>query len=138
MKTLFKILALVIIDFVLIWLWVYEMDPHPSESIGIIILVPFIFIINLVLAGILFLIKKKGYSKIFLANSIIASIIMFYLFEEGIDRHLNNRIEDWTFQKADTIFSLTRWKNTNDFSMTYSLNPGSSWSFLDGHYKLEN
>lgn len=138
MRTLYKILGLAIIDFGLIWLWVYQMDPDPSVSIGIILLVPFVFVVNLVIAGILFLVKKREYSKVFLVNSIIASIIMFYLFGKGIDRYQNKRLESWTFQKADTTFSLIRWKETNEFSMSYSLNPGSSWGFLDGRCEYEN
>lgn len=132
MKTFYKILALVLIDFGLIWLWVYQMDPDPSVSIGIILLVPFVFALNLIIGGVLFYLKKKEYSKLFFINSIIASIMMFYLFGEGIDRHQNNRLESWEFQKTDSTFRLTRWKKTNKFSMSYSLRPGSSWGFLDG------
>ncbi len=138
MRTLYKILGLAIIDFGLIWLWVYQMDPDPSVSIGIILLVPFVFVLNLIIAGVLFYAKKKEYSRVFLVNSVTASIIMFYLFGKGIDRHQNKILEQWTFQKADTTFSLIRWKETNEFSMTYSLNPGSSWGFLDGHWENNN
>lgn len=138
MKTPYKILGLAIIDFGLIWLWVYQMDPDPSISIGIILLVPLVFIANLIIAGVLLFAKKKEYSRIFLVNSFTASIIMFYLFGKGIDRHQNKRIESWTFQKADTIFSLIRWKETNEFSMAYSLNPGSSRGFLDGQCENKN
>lgn len=138
MRTLYKIIGLAFIDFGLIWLWVYQMDPDPSVSIGIILLVPFVFVLNLIIAGVLYYAKKKEYSSIFLINSVTASIIIFYLFGKGIDRHQNKRLEQWTFQKADTTFSLIRWKETNEFSMTYSLNPGSSWSFLDGHCENKN
>jgi len=138
MKTLYKILGLAIIDFGLIWLWVYKMDPDPSVSIVIILLVSLVFISNLLIAGILFFAKKKEYSRVFLVNSFTASIIMFYLFGKGIDRYQNKRLESWTFQKTDTTFSLTRWKETNEFSMTYSLSPGSSWSFLDGQCENKN
>ncbi|MDN3691334.1 hypothetical protein QWZ06_03185 [Chryseobacterium tructae] len=138
MKTLYKILGLAVIDFALIWIWVYQMDPDPSVSIGIIFLVPFVFILNLIVAGILFFAKKKEYSKVFLVNSVVSSIIMFYLFGRGIDRYQNKRLEEWVFKKADTTFSLIRWKETNKFNMTYSLNPGSSWGLLDGICVNEN
>lgn len=138
MKKLYKILGLTIIDFGLIWLWVYQIDPDPSVSIWIILLIPFVLVLNLVIAGILFFAKKKEFSRIFLINSGISSILMFYLFGEGIDRHLNRHLEDWTFEKADTTFSLIRWKQTNQFSMTYSLNPGSSWGLMDGTCQNQN
>ncbi len=138
MKTLYKLLGLAVIDFGLIWVWVYRMDPDPSVSIGIILLVPFVFVINLIISGILFFAKKKENSRIFLVNSVVASIMMFYLFGKGIDRYQNNRLESWEFQKADSTFRLTRWKKTNEFSMSYSLSPGSSCGFLDGNIENEN
>jgi len=138
MSTLYKILGFAIIDFGLIWLCVYQIDPEPSISIGVIVLVLFVFVLNLIIAGVLFYAKKNEYSRVFLVNSVIASIIMFFLFGKGIDRHQNKRIEQWTFQKADTTFSLIRWKETNEFSMTYSLTPGSSWGFLDGYCENKN
>ena len=138
MKTLYKILGLAVIDFGLIWLLVYQMDPDASVSIGIILLVPFVFVLNLIIAGVLFFAKKKEYSRVFLINSVISSIIMFYLFGEGVDRHQNKRLEQWTFQKADTTFSVIRWKETKEFSMSYSLNPGSSWEFVDGNWEKQN
>jgi hypothetical protein len=138
MKILYKIIGLALIDFGLIWLWVYQMNPDPSVSIGIILLVPFVFAVNLIIAGVLLYKKKKENGVIFLANAIIASILMCYLFEKGIDRHQNNSIEKWEFKKADTIFSLIRWKETDNFSMTYSLHPGSSSGYLDGKCIKEN
>lgn len=114
------------------------MDTDLSISIEIILLVPLVFISNLIIAGVLFFAKKKEYSRVFLVNSFTALIIMFYLFEKGIDRYQNKRLESWTFQKTDTTFSLIRWKETNEFSMTYSLNPGSSWDFLDGQCENKN
>lgn len=138
MKILYKILGLTIIDFGLIWLWVYQMDPSPSGSIGIILLVPFVFVLNLTIAGLLFFAKKKEYSKVFLVNAVIASIIMIYLFGKGIDRYQNKTLEEWTFQRADTTFSLIRWKASNEFSIHYSLNRGYSCGFLNGSCESEN
>jgi hypothetical protein len=132
MKTFYKILGLLIIDFTLIWFWIYKMDPDPSSSIVIFVFIPFLFVLNLIIGGIFFFMKKKEYFKLFLLNGILSSFIFFYLFGKGIDRHQNNRLESWNFKKADSTFRLTRWKKTNEFSMSYSLNPGSSWGFLDG------
>ena len=138
MNTLYKIFGLIIIDFGLIWFWVYKIDPDPSISIGILLLVPLVFIINLIIGGVLYFAKKKEYSKLFFINSILSSIIMVYLFEKGIDRHQNSRLESWEFKKSDSTFSIIRWKKTNEFSMLYSLTPGSSWGFLDGKCIAKN
>lgn len=108
MSIFYKILILALISYGLIWLSVYQIDPDPSISIEILLLVPFVFLLNLIIGGILFYLKKKEYAILFFTNSIIASIMMFYLFGKGIDRHQNNRLESWEFQKFDSIFTLTR------------------------------
>ena len=84
MNIFFKILGLTVIDFGLIWLTVYKINPDPSVTIGIIIFVPLAFIVNIIIAGILFIFKRKEYGKLFLINSIISSILMYYLFLKGI------------------------------------------------------
>ena len=138
MKKTFSIIGITIIDFVLIWLWVYQIDPEPSISIAIIFLVPLVFGVNLIISGILYFFNKTEYSKLFLINSVIASILMYYLFGKGIDRHQNKILESWKFTKVDTTFSLIRWKNSNSFSLTYSLYAGSSSGFMDGDCELKN
>lgn len=138
MKILYQIIAFILIDFGLIWLLVYLINPDPSVSIGIFLLVPFVIIINLTISGIFLSLKKKQLTKLFLVNTLIASIITLFIFEKGIDRHQNKRLESWNFQQSDSIFRLTRWKKTNKFSISYSLKPGSSWSLLDGECQQKN
>ena len=131
MKLWTQLLILTILDFIIIWFWVGE--PDPSVSIGIIIVVPFVIIINLILAG-LFYAFKRPYSKAFLINSIISAVIMYNLFIAGIDRHQRLRYEGWNFKINDTTFDITHSKLDSTFSMTYSTNPGSSVEFIGGHF----
>jgi hypothetical protein len=138
LKIISKILGVLVLDFIIIWLWVYQMDPDPSVSIGILLLVPLVFVVNLLLAGVLYLLKKKEYAILFCINSILASIIMYQLFMSGIGRHQNNQLESWEFKKADTTFSLIRWKKTDDFDMEYRTDPGMSVGFLSGKCILKN
>jgi hypothetical protein len=133
MKFWTRIILLAIIDFVVIWLWVKQMNPDPSVSIGMILLVPFVVVLNLVIALILYFIKKE-YALLFVVNSIISGILMFYLFGKGIDRYQNERAESWKFKIQDTTFFITHWKLENTFSISESTTPGSSTGFLDGKF----
>ena len=133
MKLWTQLLFLTILDFIIIWLWVRQSDPDPSVSIGILIVVPMVIIVNLILAGLFYAIKRQ-YSKAFLINSIISAIIMYNLFTTGIARHQRLRYEGWNFKIKDTTFNITHSKLDSTFSMTYSLNPGSSWGFIDGKF----
>lgn len=134
MKLFTQIILLTIIDYLSIWYLVKIIDPDPSASIIILFLVPLIVGINLIIALILAYTKQK-YIKLFVINSIIAGIIMFYLFNLGVSRHQNLRYNGWNFNIKDTTFELTINKLDTTFSMTYSLNPGSSNGYLNGTYK---
>lgn len=133
MKMLLQFFVLACVDFLLIWLWVRQMDPDPSVSIGLLFLVPAVFVVNIIIAIILAFIKKQ-YSGLFLINSIISSILMYILFVAGIDRHQKKRLESWNFKIKDTTYEIIHWKLENTFNISQSTNPGSSWGFLDGTF----
>lgn len=131
MKLFTKILFLSIIDFIVIWFWVKEIDPEPSVSIAIYLIVPLVIIINLAIALVLYIFKRE-YSKIFVINSLVSAIIMYFLFFKGIERHQNQRYESWEFNIKDTTFVITHSRLDNTFSISESTHPGSSTEFLDG------
>jgi len=133
MKILTRIVVLTILDFLIIWFWVKQMDPDPSVSIGILLLVPLVIVINLVIALILFFTKRQ-FAKLFLINSIISAFLMHFLFSEGINRHQRDRLESWEFKMQDTTYNIIHWKLENSFSISESMNPGSSTVFLDGTF----
>lgn len=137
MKLWIQLLLLTVLDFVIIWFWVKEQDPDPSVSIGILIVVPIVIIINLIIAAVLFAVKRQ-YAKAFLINSIISAIIMYNLFIAGIDRHQQLRYDGWNFKIKDTTFNILHSKLDDRFSMSYSTNPGSSSSFIDGKFISKN
>ncbi|MBD0259209.1 MAG: hypothetical protein ICV83_26120 [Cytophagales bacterium] len=138
MKKWHQVPGLIIIDFILIWFWVKEMDPDPSSSLVMILLAPFVFGLNIIAVGLLCLVKQKQYIDVFLINSLISPVIMFYLFGQGVKRYQPERLESWKFTSAATTFEVTRWKKTGAFIMSYSTNPGSSSSFLDGKYEWKD
>ncbi|MCD1118458.1 hypothetical protein [Chryseobacterium turcicum] len=133
MKFWIRIILLTIFDFAIIWLWIKQMNPDPSISIGILILVPFVVILNLIIALILYFTKRE-FVSLFVVNSIIAGILMFYLFGKGIDRYQNERLEIWSFKLQNTTYVITHWKLENTFSMSETNNPGSSTVFLNGKF----
>lgn len=106
-KMFLAILALVIIDFIVIWIWVLNAELSPDSAMGIYIVIPIVFFLNLTLAGILFLFKKE-YSFVFLVNAIVSSIIMYNLFGYGIDRTTDNMYDSWEFSRNDTVFVINK------------------------------
>ena len=136
MKLFTKLFFLTIIDFIIIWLWVKQINPDPSVSIGILIFVPLVIVINLIIALIFYLFKRK-FAVLFVVNSVVSGILMFYLFDKEIDRYQNEKIESWNFKLQDTSYIITHWKLKNTFSISESTYPGSSTGFLDGKFIKE-
>ncbi len=134
MKLFTKLFLLTIIDFIIIWFWVKEIDPEPSVSIALVIVVPTVILINLAIALVLYFTKRE-YSKVFIINSFISAIIMYFLFLNGIERHQSLRYESWKFSQKDTIFSIIHSKLDSTFSMAESTNKGSSTEFLEGKFR---
>lgn len=133
MKLFIKLFLLTIIDFIIIWFWVKENDPDPSISIALIIVIPLVIVINLVIALILYFTKRE-YSKLFVINSLICAVLMYFLFINGIEKHQALRYESWKFEIKDTVFEITHFKLENTFSISESTNPGSTTSFLNGKF----
>lgn len=133
MRYLIQLIVLIILDYVVIRFWVLRIDPDPSVSIGLLFLVPAVFIINIIIA-IAFAFIKKQYSGLFFINSIIASILFYFIFIDGIERHQSKRYEIWKFNLHDTTFEITLSKLDTTFSIAYRTNPNSSIGFMDGQY----
>jgi len=137
MKFLAQILLLTVIDFCIIAIWVRTMDLDPSVSIFILVLIPFVIVVNLLIAGVLYYMRKQ-YSKLFLINTVISAVIMNYLFGEGIRKHQADRLESWEFTHSDKKYQITHLKSEAEFSMSEQLDPGSSIVFLEGRFMEAN
>jgi hypothetical protein len=133
LKYLFQLIVLTGLDYIIIRLWILRIDPDPSVSIGLLFLVPAVFILNIIIAIVLVFIKKQ-YSGLFFMNSFIASVLFYFLFTDGISRHQNKRYESWKFNLRDTAFDITLSKLDTTFSISYRTSPSSSIEFMDGRY----
>ena len=136
MKMLLKIIGISILDFVLIWIWVRLMEPDPSVGILIIILIPIAIFVNLFISGLLFWFKNKN-SKLFLLNTIISSLIVYWLFPMEIDRRQSDQYIDYEFIVSDTTYHITLEKYpTNEFYSNFKVkSQGMTNGWIDGTYE---
>lgn len=130
-----RLLLLAVFDFGIILFWVQQQDPDPSVAIGIIVLVPIVIALNLIFAWVLFATKRQ-YAKLFIFNSFISAVLMYFLFNQGISRDQRQRYEIWEFRLNDTAYSISHYKPDNTFSISYSTNPGSSSSYVYGQVEF--
>jgi membrane protein YdbS with pleckstrin-like domain len=133
MKLFIKLFFLTIIDYIIIWFWVKENDADASVAIGILLVVPAVIVINIAIALLLYFIRKE-YSKVFVINSFISAVLMYFLFISGIERHQSLRYESWKFNIKDTVFAIIHSKLDNTFTMSESTNQGSTTEFLEGKF----
>lgn len=134
-KRVISFLILILVDFIIIWFWVKAMNPDQSVTIYLIFLIPTIIAVNLMIAVILFILKKNHYSTFFLINSILSSIIMYFVFIYGMERNYNERYTDWKFNKSDTLFYITQNKKDTLIDISFKLNdPHTSYFILSENY----
>ncbi|WP_153799135.1 hypothetical protein [Foetidibacter luteolus] len=133
LQYLIQLIVLIILDYVVIRFWVIRIDPDPSVSIGLLFLIPAVFVTNIIIGVVLAFIKNQ-YSGLFSVNSIIASILFYFLFIDGINRHQSKRYERWKFNLNDTTFEITLSKLDTNFNIAYRKNPSYSTGFMNGQY----
>ncbi|WP_316812935.1 hypothetical protein [Pedobacter heparinus] len=131
--TLKGTIILALLDLAIIWFWVKNEDLD-GAAMYIYIVVPFVFMINLIIGGVLFFLKRP-YSVMFFINCISSSLIAFWLFTSEMTLQAKAAYDIWIFDLQDTTYRISKSNKYNEFNMSYSLHPGSSWSFINGTYK---
>jgi hypothetical protein len=116
-------IGILILEIILLGLWIYTMKPDPSISIGIILIVPILFGINLIIGLILYFLKKP-LSKIFLINTIICPLIFYALWSLWfMDYHKRNNTE-FKFSLNEIVYELNIGKNNEYFYLCDENNKG--------------
>jgi len=133
-KTFKGTLILLLIDMLIIWIWARNSDLGPGSAMDIYIVVPFAFIINMIIGVVLFF-TKRVYSALFFINCIAAPVITYWIFTLEMSNQYKGHFDHWSFNLQDTTFRITKWNKYNEFSISYSEGPGSSTSFIDGKFE---
>ena len=139
MKILLKLIVLIVIETILFWL--FSRGADPSASIGMIFLVPAACGISLILAGFVFIAIKppNDWYRVFLINSLIAPVIIYYAFTMAIEKTQRDTYVDWRFVDADTSYSIILTKKEGDFEITRQVNTGPVWVIKQGaFYKIQS
>lgn len=116
-------IGLLILEIVLLGLWIYAMKPDPSISIGIILIVPILFGLNLIIGLILYFLKKP-LSKIFLANSILCPLIFYAFWSLWFMNYHERNNTEYKFVLNDIIYELSIGKNNEYFYLCDENNEG--------------
>jgi len=126
------IISLFLLDIIIIWFWIKLIDPIPSQSLGIILVVPIAFIVNISVSFLFLLNKNKKMALLFFINSIICSILTAVIFSYQIKVPINHGQDYYTFTKNDSIFSIFIWKLRNEFDIEYNKCKNCSMRMIEG------
>jgi len=144
-------IGILVLEIILLGFWIYDMKPTPSVSIGIVLIVPILFGLNLIVGLILYFLKKP-LSKIFFANSIICPLIFYALWslwfmgwnERNYDEYsfgIDYRKLEVSLSKTSDFFFISDLTNqpngstTGLFSGSYERN-GDSIKLIDGETEM--
>ena len=133
-KTVKGVLALVLLDILIIWIWAKNENLDSGSAMVIYLVVPVVFIVNVVIGGLLFFIKRV-YSAMFFINSIVAAIVTNWLFTAELRNQSRSAYDSWTFNLKDTTFTIHKSNNYDEFGISYSNDGGSSIEFMSGKYR---
>jgi len=109
-----KFAIILLADVIILGYWVYKIHPDPSISIALLFFIPFIFVINLLLALLVFLFfefilkqKDNQYSSILAVNSVISPVLLFLFFGYATDRNVADRLRSYPFTVNNKKYELT-------------------------------
>ena len=129
-------IGLFILEVILLGFWTYQMEPDPSVSLGIIIIVPFLFVLNLII-GILLTLFKSKWSTIFFINSIVCPLMFLGIWNLWFMNWSERNYEEYSFGIDNRKFEVSLSKTSNYFSISDLTNKpnGSTTGLYFGKYE---
>ena len=126
------LLTILLIDIVAFGCWSLYSEPSSDMAITLIFITPFLFVANLVIGCVMFFIKRY-FTLFFVINAFLSPLLFFLFFGLYIRIHSIIYWEHWEFfigqNKYDISYSPSI--NKNQFSITYSSEPDSSWAGVE-------
>lgn len=129
-------IGILIIEIILLGYWTYQMEPDPSVSLGIIIIVPFLFVLNIIIGVVLFLFKSK-LSNLFFINSIICPLLFFGIWNLWFLNYHDRISERFNFVVGEKNYEISLSKKSDYFSISNITNQtnGSTTGLYFGKYE---
>ncbi len=141
MKTKLVIIGLIvfIVESFFFGLWIYLEKPTPDISIALILIIPLIFGVSIVIGLLLLWLKVGDIAKIAFLNSIIGSLIFYFLWTMWFDGWRERNYKDYLFNIGSVKFEVSLSKTSNYFSISDITNQpnGSTTGLFFGEYQTK-
>jgi hypothetical protein len=131
------IISLIIIDILIIGIWIFYLVSWPSDVMYLLLWSPFVFMVNLIIAFVVYFFKKS-YAPFLIANSFISVLVLFFLFTYARNVYATELYESWKFSMEDTYYYIYRCKDDNSYHVDISCGKGCSQWYDRGYTKMKN
>lgn len=134
-KSLLILSIFVLVDIIVIFFGLLYIKPDDSVSLGfVLILIPGIFLTNLILGIIIFFLKR--YLAIyFVLNAFVSSVILFIFWWLYIRIDHITHTESWNFWLENYSYNIFYTNSENDYDVEIKRNESSSYRIDCGIYK---
>jgi hypothetical protein len=95
-KNAMIMLIIIIIDILIIYYWILYINPDSSLGIVAVFQIGIVFLVNIIIAIIIYFVKKY-YTLFFIANAFISTIIVSFLFYLITERNMKTPEDNWIF-----------------------------------------
>jgi hypothetical protein len=119
-KKILTLSVIIAIDVLLCVCWIFYINPDPSISIYLALVLPSLFLANIIVAGIMYKVNKK-YTLHFIINSFVSVLLMYFLFGWAIERNLKRTMEKWNVFSKGVKYEIVRYKKNNTFYLSVDL-----------------
>ncbi|MFV8360062.1 hypothetical protein [Flavobacterium sp. LS1P3] len=122
-KIIIYSIGFLILETLFLGLFIYNMKPDPSVSIALVLIIPFLFILNIIVATVLYFFKKE-IAKLFFVNSIISPIIFYALWSLWFLDYQERNNKEYYFKIENKNFEISLSKTSDYFLISDSENIG--------------
>ena len=119
------------------WSWVEYVKPDVSVTIYLIYMIPLIFLANLIIASIVYFIKKY-YVPFFMLNAFLSSILLYFFFVLYSEIEFRKNNNCWNFNIDDTNYEISYGSLYNKYWAGIILGEGSYQGCDIGTVKEKN
>lgn len=117
---LFKI---IIVELLLFQCFLMYIKPEPSLGIYLVIILPILFFVNWIIAGVMYLIYNEHY-KCFIYNSFLSVLLMYLLFSFATYQNIKKHMQTWSVTINKTEYEIIWYKEDNTFRVSINLGDG--------------
>ncbi len=131
-------LTIIVLETLIFWLLIYQGKPDPSVSIGLILFVPNIFIVNILVGLALYFNKQKQTGYLMLINSIISPSIFYLLWTLWFEGWSERNYTEFAFELEGKKFEVSLSKTSNYFTISDITNQsnGTTTGLFFGDYQV--